>query len=294
MTRQIVTLPISLIDVGDRLRELDPDWAALLAETMKDRGLDTPIRVSEADTAGRHRLIAGLHRLEAAKLAGWAKIDAILFSGTALEAELLEIDENLIRRELSELDRATFLARRKAVWEELHPETRHGGDRRSDQVAKLGNSAEAALQQRFSAATAKKLGLSERVIQRAVARYAAIDPAVRKMLATSRIAEKGTELDALAKFERQQQLSIADELLDPENSARSVREAAIRLGLVDDTPVSERDRQYQALLATWGKSSNVRARQDFVDYLVASATPALRKRLQAALAREEAPAGDDA
>ena len=64
--------------------------------------------------------------------------------------------------ELSAADRASQTARRKAIYEELHPETAHGatggGHDRSRQV---GDSAE-----RFTANTAAAIGKSERVIQR--------------------------------------------------------------------------------------------------------------------------------
>ena len=47
------------------------------------------------------------------------------------EAELIQIDENLIRANLSDAERILHVARRKELYEKLHPETKHGGDRRS-------------------------------------------------------------------------------------------------------------------------------------------------------------------
>jgi hypothetical protein len=55
---------------------------------------------------------------------------------------------------------------RKAIYEELHPETKHGGDRKSDQVANSGT--------RFTADTADGTGKSERSIQIAAARGEAL------------------------------------------------------------------------------------------------------------------------
>lgn len=256
MNKQVLSIPLDLIDVPPRLRELDPDWAALIAESFKERGQDTPIRVTEGDVAtGRHRLIAGLHRLEAARLAGWSAIEAVVFSGDDIRTELLEIDENLIRRELSELDRATFLARRKELWEALYPQTKHGGTRRGDQVAKNDDLVGTALAQRFSADVAAKLGLSERTIQRAVKRHEALAEDVRKRLANTCFANRGTDLDLLATFTPEQQRDILDELLAEDGArARSVREAAMSLGLINvprTDPVAE---QLTALLTAWRKA----------------------------------------
>lgn len=72
------------------------------------------------------------------------------------------IDENLCRAELSPADRARQTARRKAIYEELNPETRHGGDR-SEPSRQLGDLPDA---DRFSADTARATGLSERTVQR--------------------------------------------------------------------------------------------------------------------------------
>ena len=43
-------------------------------------------------------------------------------------AELAEIDENLVRGKQAPAQEASAIFRRKAIYEELHPETKHGGD----------------------------------------------------------------------------------------------------------------------------------------------------------------------
>jgi hypothetical protein len=42
------------------------------------------------------------------------------------QAELAEIDENLIRADLTPAEEAIHIGRRKAIYEKLHPETVHG------------------------------------------------------------------------------------------------------------------------------------------------------------------------
>ena len=284
MNRKIVAIPVDLIDAGPRKRELDPDWAALIAETMRDRGQDTPIIVREASPDGRHLLVAGMHRLAALQIAGIGTADAFVFTGSDLEAELVEIDENLIRRELSELDRATFLAERQRIWQALYPATKPGGDRRSDQIRKSANLVQAALTERFSDATARKLGVSSDTIDRAIRRFRAIAEDVRKRLATTRIAQVGSELDALARFSHEQQRRIAAELLAAEAPAATVRQAAIRLRYVTVPAVNPVDDQFRRIWDLWGKTTEKRARAQFLRQLVASAAKADLAVLRAALA----------
>jgi len=209
-----VTLQVSLarISLGERLRAVDPDYVALLSESMREQGLMTPIEIGPEDGEGIHTLIAGAHRLEAARRLGWAEITARVFGGDAIQARLREIDENLCRHDLTELDRAIFLASRKALYEQLNPETRHGGKRRGDQVAKFGHLS-------FSADAAEKLGVSERAIRRSVRRAEALAAETRQRITGTPIARRGAEIDVLAALPHAEQLRLLD-LMDERGIAK--------------------------------------------------------------------------
>ena len=121
--------------------------------------------VDSGDTIDGFVLIAGHHRLEACRSLGLVEIEASVVEMTELDRQLWEIDENLCRVDLTELERAEHLARRKDVYEARHPETRHGV---AGAVAKHGTGADDNLS--FAADTASKTGIGEREIQRAVRR----------------------------------------------------------------------------------------------------------------------------
>ena len=174
-------IPLAQIDVGQRRRAIDPDNAAVIAASMQEIGQRQPIevrKVAKPKDGKLYVLVTGAHRMKAMEIAGIEEAQAIVVKASEIEAQLLEIDENLCRHELNELDRATFLAKRKEVYEALHPETKHGGDRKSDQVAELCH-----LIPSFTKATAEKLGLSARSIRALVARYNNIQPDVREKIA---------------------------------------------------------------------------------------------------------------
>ncbi|MBY6127858.1 ParB N-terminal domain-containing protein [Qipengyuania aquimaris] len=95
------------IVIGTRLRPLDEDAVKELAKNISGLGLQTPITVrkeGEGEEA-RYHLVAGYHRLAAAKRLGWPRIECRLFDGTANEAFLWEIAENLHRANLTKKQR---------------------------------------------------------------------------------------------------------------------------------------------------------------------------------------------
>ncbi|MCE0745552.1 ParB N-terminal domain-containing protein [Acetobacter sicerae] len=204
----VETIPLAQIDVGARLRAIDPDNAAVIAASMQEIGQRQPIevrKVAKPKDGRLYVLVTGAHRMKAMEIAGIEEAQAIVVKASEIEAQLLEIDENLCRHELNELDRATFLAKRKEVYEALHPETKHGGDRKSDQVLNLEH-----LIQSFTKATADKLGLSRQTIDRSISRYNNIAPDVREKIAGTWVSRSGSQLDALAKHPPEMQRKIVE------------------------------------------------------------------------------------
>lgn len=265
MNKQLYSIQIHCIDVGERLRPVDPDYVALLAASMAERGQDTPIVISAGGPDGNHRLIAGAHRLAAAQSLGWEEIEALVSDAEGLEADLLEVDENLMRRELSALDRAVFLAKRKEIYEALNPEAAHGGDRRSAK-AKTKSQSFATWSERFSKATAEKLGLSERSIQLAV-RRAALPADLRAAIATHPVADSGAELDKLLAQPAEVQRQVVAALTRAEAPARAVTAALAEIaGPAKTSKAAETQKQLSALLTAWRKAGKP-ARGQFLDWL---------------------------
>ncbi len=159
-------IPIFQINVNAGRREADPEAVQKLADSISKVGLINPITVDQEYT-----LIAGLHRLEAAKRLGWTKIECTVKSLNGLLAELAEIDENLIRRKLHYTDEGKQLTRRKEIYEMLHPESKNGGNRRI--VADGENSTRtkpfrSGVAKPFSVDTAEKIGTSRRAVEQKI------------------------------------------------------------------------------------------------------------------------------
>lgn len=101
---------VEAVQVEQRLRSLDPKKVSLLADSMTEIGLQQPISVCfpDSDTA---ILVAGLHRLEAAKKLGWDEIDCVYVDMDETTREMWEIAENLHRVDLTKEERDRHIRR---------------------------------------------------------------------------------------------------------------------------------------------------------------------------------------
>jgi len=195
-------LPTNEINQRPDARAINADTVAALAESIAAVGLINPIRVRKISAGWE--VVAGVHRLEACKALGLAEIACDVVEDDDLHAELAMIDENLCRAELSPADRAAQTARRKAIYEALHPETRHGGNLAGDGVAKFATPGT----QRFSADTAKATGQSERVVQLHAERGEKVIGEVLEMIRGTKL-DTGTYLDKLKKLPPNEQVAAA-------------------------------------------------------------------------------------
>ena len=115
----------------DRMRRLRPEKVDELVGSIKrHKGLLQPIIVRLRESDGARVLVAGLHRLEAARKLGHTSIRADLLGYLdADQAKLIEIDENLIRADLSAAERKLHIAERKKLY---RSSTRRPSTARSD------------------------------------------------------------------------------------------------------------------------------------------------------------------
>ena len=121
---EFIRAKISDIHVGERARPVDEDIAQAIAASFAEVGQITPITVRRTPNANKGKtpltLVAGGHRRRAAEISGWDGIDAIVVGADALDAQLIELSENLYKNELSALDRAIFVLKYRELWEEKH------------------------------------------------------------------------------------------------------------------------------------------------------------------------------
>jgi ParB-like chromosome segregation protein Spo0J len=159
--REIVTefhqIPLINIIVPESRRKVDPDAVKELAASIDRLGLQQPITVRKVVRRGVHwenELVAGRHRLEAARLLEHKSILARIITADDSKARLLEISENLHRSNMTTLERAEQIDE----WRRLTAEKRgdqlgppSGGQQPNDLGIK---------------ATARDLGVPKQEVQR--------------------------------------------------------------------------------------------------------------------------------
>jgi ParB-like chromosome segregation protein Spo0J len=232
-------------------RPLDAEAVARLAESIAMVGLINPIRVRAVGDGWE--VIAGAHRLAASKSLGLVEIDADLVDDDDLHAELAMIDENLCREELSPADRAQQTARRKAIYQELNPEAKQGGDHKSP---------DRTTPESFAVLTAKLTGKSPAAVYRDTSRGENILPEVFDLIRGTKL-DTGSYLDKLKAMPGSQQFRAAQrDLLNLRQQERAMR-PKIKIA---DAPLNDeaaQERQVAALMSAWNKAS-AEAREEFL------------------------------
>lgn len=186
------------VDSGTRL-PLDQRHIDRLADSIKHVSLLEPIVLRRV--GDRVELIGGNSRLQACRKLGHSTIAAVVQDGAtpAHWNELAEIDENLIRRDLSPAERALLISRRKAIYESIHPETKHG-------AAGRGRNRDRDLRS-FSMETAALTGRSKGDIAKDATRAKKLgEYDIERIAGTS--LDTGSEIDALCKMSKHEREAL--------------------------------------------------------------------------------------
>lgn len=257
--RDLLRVHPDLIDVGERLREVDPAYVEVLRESIANIGLIQPIEVRETE-GDRFLLVAGAHRLAAVKGLAAPMIEVVVVKASDLRAQLREIDENLIRHELKALDRAGFLARRKEVWEALYPETAKGKAGATKRWFGAND------KMSFAYQAAEKAGLTPRTIQRDIGIWRNLTPETLARIRGTWLADHQAQLKALSALGGEIQARVLDALLRSENPASNVA-AALAEATGQRKPERDEAEETAARLIRIWTHAPAKARKVFIDHL---------------------------
>lgn len=217
-----IARPIEKIIVGRRLRNLNESKVLSFMDSIRVNGLKTPITVFGKEDAATVHLSAGGHRLEACTRLGMTTILCFHELGDEHDRELWEIDENLIRNDLSVAERALFMARRKEIHLIKFPETAKGVAQAKAANAAQGRGGQVVRDVKsFAAVTAEATGRDERSVRRDVERGEKIfKDLLQKLIGTRH--NTGVTLDHLKRLDTyERQAEYVQELLKADKAVKS-------------------------------------------------------------------------
>jgi hypothetical protein len=216
-------VPLNSIQRRPDARVIDRDNVERIKSSIAEVGLLTPIIVRPLK-GGVFELIAGNPRFLAAQELGEADILAVEVGNVDdLRAELAMIDENLMRAELTASEWASQSARRKAIYLELHPETKHGQNIENIPSGQFVRTEADS----FSAETAKVTGKDERTVRRAVERGEKVTDEALALLRGTKL-DKGVYLDKLKRVPKDKQVEkVKADLVAPEPDRKSSSQGGV-------------------------------------------------------------------
>lgn len=262
-TRQVA---LGEIDASVRLRPVSEAAVEALVASIREVGvIKDPIdvrRVRHQDN--RLVLMAGGHRMAAARRLGWESIRADIWDCADDWARLVEIDDNLAHGELNPLDKAVFLAERKRIYEDLHPEAKNhviGAMYRHNSASDMMSVAG------FASSIAESMGATDRHIRRLVQVGGALTP---EHVAALRGAPRPVSLADLQAIAKIGEVGERDWVVarmvagEAKNAAAARRDwKRIEQGALD-APANRSDREYNALMKSWAHAGKA-ARKQFLD-----------------------------
>lgn len=167
MAQQIVEMSISDLKITNPYSRTNTDVSEL-EKSIQQAGLINPIVINEERV-----VLAGARRLQAYKNLGFDTISVMINTKGPLEQELLSIDENLVRKDLTKVELEAQLRRAKEIYQQLNPHEEEvpavsleeSSSEESSEVKK-----EILPAQKFLDHVAEKTGLSPRQIHEAISR----------------------------------------------------------------------------------------------------------------------------
>lgn len=208
-------IDISSIKTHNQYLRLDSDVEEL-KKSIETVGMINPLVLNE-----NNELIAGGRRYAALKALGHTQVPVIKVNKNELEQELISIDENLVRKDLTNLELEKSLSRGREIYESLYPSAKKFTEEELKTPQELEIQKELPNEQRsFIDLTAEKTGLSKRVIKSAIDREERASDKVKELRKSGNL--NASQTNEIVKLDKKDQEHIADLVKD--RPAKEVKE----------------------------------------------------------------------
>lgn len=193
-----------------------------LVKSIKQIGVINPLVVND-----KKELIAGGRRYKALKEIGVEQVPVVYSDKSPLELELISIDENLIRKELTKIEFENCLRRGKEIYDQINPDVIK--DEELEQLKEAQKKDDASANfilldesriKTFVEQTAEKTGLSEKVIHSAIQRDCFSSKELKKSRKDGDI--NASQANELIKLSREEQNEIIPHVFD--RTVKEIRE----------------------------------------------------------------------
>jgi len=134
-----------------------------LEKSIQTLGLIAPLVISSDNV-----ILAGARRYQALLNLGRTEAPVVVVEGNSLEKELVSIDENLVRKDLTKMEIETHLRRAKEIYQSLFPEPEVPVKDESNSEEKIIK--ETLPAEKFLTMVSEKTGLSPKQIHEAISR----------------------------------------------------------------------------------------------------------------------------
>lgn len=181
-----------------------------LEKSISTLGLIAPLVISKDDV-----LLAGARRYQAMLNLGMTEAPVLVVDKGELETELISIDENLVRKDLTKLEIESHLRRAKEIYQALNKEEEEipapveAAEESTEEKPKV----EILPAQKFLNMVSEKTGLSPKQIHQAISRDEKSSPAIKEARKNGELSlSQANEIIKLEKEEQDKALSYVREL----------------------------------------------------------------------------------
>lgn len=181
-----------------------------LEKSIQTLGLIAPLVISPDNV-----ILAGARRYQALLNLGYTEAPVMVVDRNSLEKELVSIDENLVRKDLSKMEIESHLRRAKAIYQELNPEPEVAEKPAEASEEKLEEEKKKVIlpAEKFLHMVSEKTGLSPRQIHEAINRDELAAPVVKEARLNGELSMSQTnEIVKLNKDDQQMAIEHIKEL----------------------------------------------------------------------------------